>query len=231
MYQFLETIQLKDNGVPVLSHKKIEFITTRCLEIYNNSLLTSPSEVNIHDFIIYLTKTDGLKYETRTLGKILDNAILGVTDLKENAIYIDPLTELNPHRLRFTQAHEVGHWILHRHKPVEDYNVTDRTHIFKDTEDSLNMQKRLVTPTDWIEWQANAFASALLIPISTFGDAVQNGIKELSIHTQTDMYDSIEVSPKDYSRLILYLQQLYNVSQTTISYRLKQLESIKPSLI
>lgn len=230
MYQFLETIKLKDNGVPIFSHKKIEFISSRCLELYNSSLLDSPEETDIFDFIQYLKELDGLIYERRVLGKILNNVVLGLTDLNNNAIYIDPICETNPHLLRFTQAHEVGHWILHRHYAIKGYKLTNEPNVFKDTEDNMNIQKKLTTATDWIEWQANAFAAAILMPMQTFNIAVKNGIEHLEINAVTDHYQSIQMTPKDFHRLTLYLQNLYNVSQTSISYRLKQLENIKPTL-
>lgn len=70
-----------------------------------------------------------------------DSAVIGVNDLHA------------PKRQRFTVAHEVGHLVLHRGRPL----VLDHVRVnFRDANSS--------TATDSEEIQANAFAAEILMP-------------------------------------------------------------------
>ncbi len=75
-----------------------------------------------------------------------------------------------PLRQRFTLAHELGHYYIHKDKLEGQH--TDVT-LFRDAnEDSLG-----------IEYAANDFAAELLIPAEAFKDAIKKGIntpKQLS---------------------------------------------------
>ncbi len=230
MYQFIDSIQVKDNGVPILSHKKIETIIDGCFAEFDPTLTQKPQRVCISSFIDLLKKKDGLKYEVRSLGLVFNNIILGMMDTDKGVLSIDPVTQTNPHVLRFTEAHEVGHWVLHRHYEVSGYSAGSQQKLFKDTEETISSQKRLTTATDWIEWQANAFASSFLMPMKTFSQSVSNGISLLELSVTKDAYGSIQTTPKDYNRLVTYLSELYDVSMTAISLRMKQLENIRPVL-
>lgn len=58
-------------------------------------------------------------------------------------------------RIRFTQAHELGHYILHRHKQ-ESFSCAEK--------DVVNLESDEAT----IEAQADVFASTLLMPLNDF---------------------------------------------------------------
>lgn len=94
---------------------------------------------------------------------------------KKDDRFIIVINSLQSHlRQRFTLAHELGHYTLHKD------NLEGRhqdTVLFRDTnEDSLG-----------IEYAANDFAAELLIPREVFETAIKNGInttKKLSDHFQ-----------------------------------------------
>lgn len=85
-------------------------------------------------------------------------------------------------RYKFTLAHETSHWILHRQKMIGyegqiDFGMLLNKNELK--EDSyIKCLNRNVNPyyintklkddIDWIEWQANYFASAILMPKKIF---------------------------------------------------------------
>lgn len=79
-----------------------------------------------------------------------DSGISGRVYPSKNEIYIN--FRNHPHRQRFTLAHEIGHYLLHRGLKKE----------FLD-EEFFNMDERLRTP---VEDEASIFASHLLMPDS-----------------------------------------------------------------
>jgi hypothetical protein len=94
-----------------------------------------------------------------------ERGLLGATVVPERAIYIDK--SLDPThfperegRYNFTLAHEIGHWCLHR------LSAPDRPHLLLDSFDC--------DPADLHgrrEWQANHFASCLLMPFGMLREA------------------------------------------------------------
>ncbi|MHC4248178.1 MAG: ImmA/IrrE family metallo-endopeptidase [Planctomycetota bacterium] len=62
-----------------------------------------------------------------------------------------------PHRSRFTLAHELGHFILHG-KVLESLEITDLDGYLKFHEEADR------AAIERLEWQARAFAGALLVP-------------------------------------------------------------------
>lgn len=76
----------------------------------------------------------------------------------------------HPTRQRFTIAHELGHYILHRNQQTD---FVDSTYFRKeDTQNSM-------------EFEANRFASELLMPSSSFNyykTNISNDINDIAIH-------------------------------------------------
>lgn len=82
-------------------------------------------------------------------------------------------------RFLFTLAHEIGHWILHRkHFFIDEQqqNIFDLLEnesrdnfiICVKRNESAMLYVRKKTPEEWIEWQADNFASSLLMPKDIF---------------------------------------------------------------
>jgi len=83
----------------------------------------------------------------------------------ENGKWIIGINQTHhPNRQKFTMAHELGHFILHKAK---DVNIVDTT-FFRNDE------------TDSVEYLANEFASKLLMPEDKVKDLIDNqGIKNI----------------------------------------------------
>ena len=108
----------------------------------------------------------GLELEFGDLGKRLGvQDVLGATWVKERRVVVDQ--SLDPTedptkegRYRFTIAHELGHWELHRHlfegMPGQGVLFQD------DPEPSIVC--RSTSRKDPMEWQADTFAGYLLMP-------------------------------------------------------------------
>jgi Zn-dependent peptidase ImmA (M78 family) len=110
----------------------------------------------------------GLKLGFADLRKKLKlEDILGATYVKEHLICVDnALSDGNSEgRLCFTCAHEIGHWMLHR-------KFVDRAARFESDPGSILC--RIKDAKKPIEWQADYFASCLLMPEKTVRDAFHN---------------------------------------------------------
>jgi Zn-dependent peptidase ImmA (M78 family) len=86
-------------------------------------------------------------------------------------IFIDRSLEKDGPRFRFTLAHELGHFALHRRLKL-NFGELDKPGI-QDTRADFHLGRRQrVTNRDWLEWQANTFAAALLLPRATLWKAI-----------------------------------------------------------
>jgi Zn-dependent peptidase ImmA (M78 family) len=83
--------------------------------------------------------------------------VLGATYLNAKSIWIDQslVGNQNEGRLCFTLAHEAGHWVLHREYIDQACRKGD---------DGANIFCRIKDAKKPIEWQADYFASCLLMP-------------------------------------------------------------------
>jgi Zn-dependent peptidase ImmA (M78 family) len=69
----------------------------------------------------------------------------------------------SPRRQRFTLAHELAHYVLHR----EEQDLFSDKQFFRSNE------------TNWMEAQANKLAANLLMPEHTFRNHIENGVTGL----------------------------------------------------
>ncbi len=107
--------------------------------------------------------------------------------------------EKNEKRSRFTIAHELGHFVLHKNIPlIIDKGKNDRI-LFRDSFPTSGEFDR--------EREANAFAASLLMP-------------KFLIDTE------IKKVPKD-ADIVSYLSDKFNVSEQAMSFRLTNLELIE----
>lgn len=166
--------------VKILSRKDIEKIAERVLKAYKNLPENINTDITHIDPELLLTNLLGFNLEYTHLS--LDGSILGATttvpmeievyagDDSQYTYLLDGKTVLIEQDLKedieqlgrrnFTIAHESAHQILKMLYP-KDYDSTPQSakvHFYKTGGEK---QKQI---TDWYEWQANALASAILLP-------------------------------------------------------------------
>ena len=117
-------------------------------------------------------------------------------------------------RERFTIAHECGHQILHG----TDFARTFQAPVSVDAAESFVARRTLVTSNDWLEWQANTLAAALLMPQNQMPYAVREFAGKERIVAEHGCITYSE------SRSINEIAEFYNVSFTALTIRLKQLK-------
>lgn len=93
----------------------------------------------------------------------MDSSISGYLKMVDGQWVIGVNRLHNPKRQRFTIAHELGHYYMHKEKNVD----------FEDTTFFRN------TDNFFIEYSANEFAANLLMPESSIREAIQSGIKNI----------------------------------------------------
>ena len=122
------------------------------------------------------------------------------------------------HRLYFTLAHEIGHWYLQR---KDAYLDSGQQSLFGQDaiKSSVNRfienieifqklkRKKLVTEEDWIEWQANYFASCILMPKKMFTN------------------EDIKLQNKNVIEKVETLSKVFNVSEEATAYRMKEISN------
>ena len=120
----------------------------------------------------HLYEKDGLIFrDDVNLGYYEGDKVLGKTIPARGQVFVDRSLKNHPSigRFRFTVAHELGHWVLHRHLFVKDSLQTTLLPEDSDPSEELASLHRNVFPAPGRgrlpseEWQANRFAIALLI--------------------------------------------------------------------
>lgn len=136
----------------------------------------------------------------RALGAViearpLDGALSGAIFVK-NGVPVIGVNSLHPeNRQRFTIAHEIGHWVLHRDR------LQGVVHVDK-TFPVLRRDQESASGIDLIEIEANAFAAELLMPTASL---------ELEFATPLDIDDEDRLSR---------LAKQFKVSVSAMRYRL-----------
>lgn len=119
---------------------------TRAEEILKENYITTPP-IDVYE----IAKNEGLEIEIKDFGDKFSN-ISGYIKPEMRTIFINSRDSEN--RRKFTVAHELGHWLLHRdklEKEPEKYAILYRIPIGRSSGDP-------------IEQEANYFAANLLVP-------------------------------------------------------------------
>jgi Zn-dependent peptidase ImmA (M78 family) len=127
----------------------------------------------------------GLKLGFTDLRKKLKlDDVLGATYVKDKLIWVDQslVDNQNEGRLCFTFAHEAGHWVLHREFIDQACRTgDDRAYIFCRIKDAKKP----------VEWQADYFASCLLMPEKVVKQAFKEifGSEPLVLYNEKSCFD------------------------------------------
>ena len=145
--------------------------------------------------------------------------------LMSGTILVDArlLTDSSHRRRRFTIAHELSHWIIHRQmyysdgpccnlRQVKNYIACRETGIFS------GKRRYEWSDSDWMEWQADHFASALLMPASTFYPAA----RAIMAQQHVGSYMLERYGSRTTEDAISELCDSFDVSRTAVRLRLKE---------
>lgn len=157
---------------PWLSENQIEASAARLLQRCLGSSGSGDRQIDLEQIVIHLSETEELSYDDgANLGFENGEPVLGKTQPLRGRILLsrDLKSDLDAGRARFTLAHELGHWVLHR--PLFIAHAAELS-LFGPTEQVPDVElvglSRSIFPegrrnVSSEEWQANRFAVALLI--------------------------------------------------------------------
>lgn len=123
-------------------------------------------------------------------------------------------------RFLFTLAHEIGHWILHRkHFFIDEQqqNIFDLLEnesrdnfiICVKRNESAMLYVRKKTPEEWIEWQADNFASSLLMPKDIFKTTYEH-LKEENMNKEQILKELSNIFGASKKACEIRINILYN---------------------
>lgn len=218
--------------VPILSKDAINSIGEKLVEDFCPKAVNTPTEIDVDRF---LTRYLGLSQDFQFLshcGVFLGMTVFNDTDcvpvfnpelwraeyipVKAGTVIIDNilLQENQEHRYRFTCGHEAAHSILH----AEYFKAqAERSRLYGGSVQMVQCRRstaqygkgfRLKTDADWLEWQANQLASAILMPRSMVIAAARDAKRRYRNNVNAPM---------------LAVAETFNVSNDAAYYRMVDL--------
>jgi Zn-dependent peptidase ImmA (M78 family) len=211
-------------GLKNYSRKAIEEIANSLNNEIDNTTLKFTLRTPIEKIINFLKDNYNLQFDFQgIINQYSGKSILGYFDVATNTIKID-LSVVNTERFAFLFAHEIGHFILHRELKINQ-QVYDK---FQDSEYNFVSNKYLLNNyKNWIEWQANEFASCLIMPNNSFYTRLIAIQKHLGISRTGHIYlDDQPINRRDFGEITTYLVEHFNTTYTSIIYKLEGLDLI-----
>ena len=224
------------SDVHVLTRNQIETTAEQILERYMPDALDRQSAINIERL---MENEFDLRLDFQTLQP--DGAILGETifcdgyrevyvcdkiypeiiEVKEGTIILDSfMSESMETRTAFTEAHEFGHWCLHRCFYGSTANRACRSHRYQRMHFPHRQAK---SPIEWTEWQANTFAAAVLLPRPALRVTLREFLDENGLSWKKLIDFSAYDSRIKYIELLDRISEIYCVSKETARIRMNKL--------
>lgn len=166
----------------MIINKKIEETTYNILNELN---IKAPKDIDIFKIANHLN--------VDVQSAILDNSISGLFVIKDSKPYIRYNVTESERRKRFTIAHELGHFVLHKDIPL--FIDKNQKVLYRNSDSSKGELLK--------EKEANSFAASLLMP---------SYLIEQEIEKIPDGFDPIK-----------YLSNIFDVSIQAMGYRLNNL--------
>lgn len=192
--------------------------------LHENNIITEVENYIINedepiDYARLLSIIDSLGFTVQY--QTLSNNIYAESDFKLKKVLVASFLQKDQNRLHFTLAHEIGHLVLH-----SDFCINnDVVSVMSDYESTYSSDdiKR-------IEYQANLFASHLLMPNAHFlkvykiyhDEFIRRYYPKLHIDSQAC---NIESSQK----LLTAVSSVFQVSKEAVKYKLKELGCLSES--
>ena len=183
------------NRIDILSRSQIDNEAEKFLKKYRPNALAEATKLDLETLIENDSQLEidyqNLDKNNRILGatsfrdgymEVYNNEKKELKKFKSNTMIFDiELAEdyKQEGRFLFTLAHEIGHWVLHKKYFFIDERQQSIFDLYRDeietngivcakrNEDDMIIVKRK-SPEEWIEWQADNFASSLLMPKEVF---------------------------------------------------------------
>ncbi len=210
--------------VPFLGQEELETRTARIIDYFQRGG-ESRKEVDLKKICDYIADRHKVAFLfDQNLGfDAAGREILGKLAVNPMQIHVSRTLKENSHRWRFTVAHEIGHFVLHRNLNLSliigTHLETERTQSPTILDDEPNVHGRL-------EWQANTFASCLLMRSDPVFKVVVNHLKAQEVNNFGHgivFVDGQACNWRPFLQLVSTLSGQFNVSREAAGYRLAEL--------
>lgn len=218
---------MKIEGLLHYNSSEIESKANKLLLYFSPTYFETVKATPLLSIVEFLQSKHGIVFQFDSiLGFNNDNnRILGAYNPIKRVIIIDSSLKGDIHKFNFTLAHELGHLALHRNLKFK-YDSQDATNE-EETIIDYNSKKELKTDSDWMEWQANYYASALLMPTEIFKLALVFEQSKLGISRTGKIFvDNQPCNQQAFYQLISLLSQRFEVSKSAVEFRLQKLKLI-----
>ncbi len=218
---------MKIENIPFYNSDFIENRSNQLLNLFSPNYFEFIKPTPLLKIVEYLKVNYNIEFNLEiTLGFSQTNSrILGACNPSKRVIYIDSSLKNDIQKFNFTLAHELGHLSLHRKiKIVREFK--DEIEEPETVRDSYLSGKRLSTDSEWIEWQANYYASCLLLPSDIFISKLFLIKKELGLREGLVFIDNQSCNQISFSQIINSLSCYFNVSKSAVQYRLFNLKLV-----
>lgn len=207
-------------GLEKLSKAEIFEITKRELNQINPNILKYGDGLSKKELIAYLKSEYNISV---TYFNPNDKNYLGTFQLDKLEIGISKRI-VDSNREMFVMAHEFGHFMLHQKIRINQKLLDS----FKDSEFNHSTGKYdLENPRQWIEWQANYFSVSLLLPESSITAMLWKSMQRRGLFKGNFILNDSEISHRRLQSIVSYLSEHFNVSKTSIIFRLNEFKLIK----
>jgi len=157
---------------------------------------------------IRIDPKNNLSRISRRNGLAIDSYL--VQDMTSIVVDLDQYNQ-NQGRLKFSYAHELGHWYLHKnaYKSFKYESLAD----FINIQQSLNNKYR-----KWFEFQANEFAASLLVPSNVLIRQFEKYLPELERYHKKNSGGQLWLMKNEIAE---DLAQFFDVSPEMIKNRME----------
>lgn len=214
------------SNVQHLSSNDIEELANKIINDHNEIALANNLRVYFSALNSDLSQKYGLRFLS-TDEQIYDTSgrqVLSYCSHAKNCIWIHN-SLIDTAQYNFIIAHEIGHYFLHE-------NVSLNQGYYESLEDSkYDLRKKkntLSSDRNWIEWQANTFASYLLMPRNTFLKRLYIAKRNVGYPTEKVLYiDDQRSNIVNFSLIQNELARYFGTTKAVVTYRLISLNLVK----
>jgi len=149
------------------------------------------------------------------------NDILGALFIETQTVMINEHLNTNKGRFNFTCAHELGHWYLHKQYLIKNENQLD---LFSSRQ-GASIVCRSSCAKEPIEWQADFFAGAVLMPTENYSISFSDFLSDNKMSINDPGYKkTLSNNTGVLTMIIGELADQYNVSKEAARVRLSILD-------
>ena len=224
-FKYFNQKKLENENEDIIPFIGQSYIDQRVNNIFSyfKSKMKRNREVLLEPICGYLSEFNDIEfiYDENLGENVHGNEVLGKISLDTKKVFISSSLKRNSPRWRFTLAHELGHFLLHRKLFISDPSTN-----VMDSKKSISWEKIDKTSISRLEWQANSFASALLLPKITLIPLIATLLEDYGIRNSnhgTIYLDNQKDNILAYRYISSKIKEEYNVSYQMITYRLVQL--------